>query len=62
MRFTLRAYLIAQDTHEVVAWREFDASEVAGSEDPAGGVAAAQKAVHAVLAQLAAFCDQAKAN
>jgi cholesterol transport system auxiliary component len=56
VRFTLRAYLVVESTRQVLAWQEFDASEAAESEDPLGGIAAAQRAVRVVLAELTAFC------
>jgi cholesterol transport system auxiliary component len=59
VRFTLRAYLVAEGTRQVLAWQEFDASEAAESEDSPGGVAAAQRAVRVVLAELTAFCTRA---
>jgi cholesterol transport system auxiliary component len=46
----------------VLAWQEFTASEAAASEDAPGGVAAAQRAVHAVLAELTAFCARASSD
>ena len=59
VRLTLRAVLIETATRRVVAWREFDASVPAASADPYGGVVAANQAVKALLAELAAFCAQA---
>jgi len=58
-RFTLRAYLIEDKTRRVLAWREFDAAVPAASDDPYGGVVAANQAVQAVLKELAAFCADA---
>ncbi len=55
VRFTLRAYLVDNATRRVLAWREFDAIEPSPSEDPYGGVIAANRAVQNVLQQLAAF-------
>jgi len=55
VRFTLRAYLVDNSTRRVLAWREFDATEPSPSEDPYGGVIAANRAVQKVLQQLAAF-------
>jgi cholesterol transport system auxiliary component len=57
--FTLRAHILDTATHEVVAWREFDASVPAPSDDPYGGVIAANQAATKVLAELAAFCSDA---
>jgi len=53
---TLRAVLIDTATREVVASREFDANVQSPSDDPYGGVIAAQRATGQVLAELAAFC------
>lgn len=55
-RFTLRATLVDDKTRRVLGWREFDQSVAATGEDPAGGVAAANRAVQAVLQELADFC------
>ena len=59
VRFTLSAVLIDTATRSVVARREFDASVASSSEDPYGGVSAAQEATQRVLAELAAFCAEA---
>jgi cholesterol transport system auxiliary component len=56
VRLTLRAVLVDTAARRVVAWREFDASVVSASEDPYGGVLAANEAVKQVLTELAAFC------
>lgn len=58
VRFTLRAYLEDNATRRVLATREFDASVAAASEDPYGGVVAANQAVQRVLQQLADFCAE----
>jgi len=58
VRFTLRAYLVDNRTRRVLAWREFDASAPATSEDPYGGVVAANRAVQTVLENLSAFCAE----
>jgi cholesterol transport system auxiliary component len=58
-RFTLRAYLVESATRRVIAARDFDAAVPAASEDPYGGVVAANRAVQAVLENLAAFCAEA---
>jgi len=57
--FTLRAYLVEEKTRRVIAWREFDATVPVTSEDPYGGVVAANQAVRIVLARLATFCAEA---
>ena len=59
VRFTLRAYLVDDKTRRVLAWREFDAVVPAASENPYGGVVAANRAVQTVLEDLAAFCAEA---
>jgi cholesterol transport system auxiliary component len=58
VRFTLRAILIDQSTRRVEAWREFDNSVPAASDDPYGGVVAANKAVQVTLESLAEFCGE----
>ena len=59
VRFALRATLLDTATREVVATREFEAFASAPSEDPYGGVVAANQAVRSVLASLADFCADA---
>ena len=59
VRFTLRAYLVDDKTRRVLTWREFDAAVPAASEDPYGGVVAANRAVQIVLENLSAFCAEA---
>lgn len=59
VRFTLRAYLVESATRRVIATREFEATVPAPSENPQGGVAAANRAVKIVLERLAAFCTEA---
>ncbi len=56
VRLTLRAVLVDSATRQVLAWREFDESMSAASDDPPGGVAAAHQATQRVLAALASFC------
>ncbi len=58
LRLTLRAVLLDTRTRQAVAWREFDDSVDATSDDPKAGVVAAQQAVQRVLASVAAFCAQ----
>ncbi len=58
VRFTLRVYLVDNLTKKVIAWREFDESAVTTSDDPLGGVVAANKAVQAVLDKLTVFCSE----
>lgn len=59
VRFTLRSYLVNDKTRRVLAWREFNAIVPATSEDPYGGVVAANQAVQTVLKELATFCAEA---
>ncbi len=59
VRFTLRATLVDDKTRKVLAWRTFDAYAPASSEDPAGGVAAANHVVQTVLSEMAIFCAEA---
>jgi len=59
VRFTLRAHLVDTKTRRVLAWREFDAVADATSEDPYGGVVAANRAVQTVLEELSTFCAEA---
>ena len=59
VRFPLRAPLVDDKTRRVLAWREFDATVPAASDDPYGGVVAANQAVQTVLKDLAAFCAAA---
>ena len=61
-RFALRATLLDTATREVIAAREFEAVTTAPSEDPYGGVVAANEAVRSVLASLAEFCADAARN
>ena len=58
VRLTLRAVLVETATRRVLAWREFDASVAAPSNDPQGGVMAANQAVQNVLSELATFCAE----
>ena len=59
VRFTLRANIVDSATRRVIASREFEAVAPAPSENPYGGVIAANEAVRAVLAELGAFCAAA---
>lgn len=58
VRFTLRATLLDDKTRRIVAWREFDSSISATSEDAYGGVVAANLAVQAVLESVSGFCTE----
>lgn len=59
VRLTMRAYIVDNTTRRVLAWREFDEVVAAQGEHPYGGVVAANRAVQAVLEQLASFCIEA---
>jgi cholesterol transport system auxiliary component len=61
VHLVLRATLIDAATQRVVATREFDQSVAAASEDPYGGVVAANRAVQDVLEDLAGFCNETAA-
>ena len=54
--FTLRAQLIDGGTRRVLATAEFDETEAATSDDPYGGVTAANRALGRLLERLAEFC------
>lgn len=56
VHFTLRVQLVDVAARKVLATREFDATEKAPSEDPYGGVLAANRAVNRVLGEVKAFC------
>lgn len=58
VRFTLRAYLVDDKTRRVLAWREFEGQAAATSEDPYGGVVAANRAVQTVLDELSQFLTE----
>ena len=62
VRFTLRANIVDSATRRVIASREFEAVAPAPSENPYGGVVAANEAVRAVLAELGAFCAAAASD
>lgn len=62
VHFTLRAHLVDNATRRVLAWQLFDASVAAATDDPYGGVVAANRAVQAVMEQLARFCATAAAQ
>ena len=58
VRLTLRVVLLASATRQILAWREFDESVPAASDDAPGGAAAAHQATQRVLAALASFCAE----
>ncbi len=62
VRFTLRATLVDLTTRRVLAWRQFDQTAASATEDPQGGVTAANRVVRSVLDELAAFCAEATLN
>ncbi len=62
VRFTLRATLVDQASRRVLASREFDESVTSATEDPYGGVVAANRAVQSALQALAEFCSDAAAR
>lgn len=59
VRFTLRAYLVQERTRRVLAKQEFDGYANAASEDPYGGVMAANHALQLVLQDLSSFVAKA---
>jgi len=59
VRFTLRATMVDNVTGQVLASRELDQTAEAATDDPYGGVVAADVAVQAALVQLAEFCNRA---
>lgn len=56
-RFVLRAMVVDTAGRRVLAAEEFEAVEPAPSEDPYGGVVAANQAASRVLNELAQWCD-----
>ena len=61
VRIALRAYLAESNSRRVVATRDFEVVQPAPSDDPYGGVQAANVAMRTVLQQLAAFCAETAA-
>ncbi|MBC7715316.1 MAG: membrane integrity-associated transporter subunit PqiC [Pseudorhodobacter sp.] len=59
VRLTLRVSLIQTSTRRVLGVREFDASQPSATDDPRGGVQAAQAAAARVLQEVAQFCKRA---
>lgn len=55
VRFTLQATLTDQRTRQVLAWKVWDVTQAAGSDDAAGGAEAAGTAVQTALQQLLLF-------
>jgi cholesterol transport system auxiliary component len=62
VRFTLRAVLTDNSTRRVLGSREFEAVVPAPSDNPQGGVLAANDAVHKVLEEVTAFTKEAAAR
>lgn len=58
--FTLRAYLLDTQTRNRIASREVETVVAATSDDPLGGVVAANRAVQTALRQVAEFCAEAE--
>ena len=58
VQFGLLAYVIDNHSRRVLAWREFEATATAPSEDASGGATAANAAVAAVVEQLVQFCNE----
>lgn len=61
VRLSLRAQLIDTRSRRVLATRDFEHTAPSASEDAAGGVAAAQRAAHAVLRDLSDWCREVAA-
>ena len=59
VQFTLRATLIDNTTNTVVAQQEFDELTESKSDDPIGGVLAANQAVNTVLEKVSKFAQEA---
>ena len=62
VRLTVRAVLIETSTRRELASREFDAEVVSASDDPTGGVTAANQVAHRVAGEVGAFCAEWVAN
>jgi cholesterol transport system auxiliary component len=62
VQFTVRAQLIDVDARRVLASAEFDETEAAPSDDPYGGVIAANRALGRLLERLATFCAETPAT
>jgi len=58
VRFTLRATLVDDRTRRVLDVREFESTIAATSDDPYGGVVAANRAVQGALADLSLFLSE----
>lgn len=62
VQFTLRATMIDSVTNKVIALREFDERVDAKSDNPIGGVLAANVAVNLALSKLSVFSSQTAIN
>jgi cholesterol transport system auxiliary component len=62
VHFVLRVQLVEEASRRVIAARDFSADSRAPSDDPYGGVIAANQAVQKVLEELAVFCAEAAAG
>lgn len=62
VRFTVRTYLVDNATRKVLTSQEFDAIVPAATDDPYGGVVAANTAVQRVLAQVALVAHETGRN
>ena len=62
LQFTLRASIIDNATGKVVAQREFNEKVTTTSDNPIGGVMAANQAVNAVLQKMSAYTREAIAD
>jgi cholesterol transport system auxiliary component len=58
VRFTLRATLVDDKTRRVLGWREFDGYANAASDNPYGGVIAANLVVQTIIQELSVFCAE----
>lgn len=58
VRFTVRASLVDDRTRRVLAVREFESIVTATTDDPYGGVVAANRAVQGALAELSLFLSE----
>ena len=58
--FTLRVYVLDTQTRKTIASRELETIVTATSDDPVGGVVAANRAVQTALQHVADFCAEAE--
>ena len=58
VRMTVHAVLVDTATRRVVATRDVDAESTSASEDPTGGVAAANRVAQRAAAEIGAFCAE----